>query len=155
MVGEEFGINSFKVFMAYKDVMMLEDDEIIECFKVHCSAVQYVKVQNTENLVHLKYQPIGGQSKLYTVQYAYRQNVTVHQTKKPFLLLYSTELRITVQYSTVQCSAVQYSTVQYSTVHCSTVQYSTDTYECFSVKSCLFLIFLNFITSETKFKSVN
>jgi len=33
VTGEEFGINSFKVFMAYKDVMMLEDDEIIECFK--------------------------------------------------------------------------------------------------------------------------
>ncbi|XP_023341254.1 dihydropyrimidinase 1 [Eurytemora carolleeae] len=40
MVGEEFGINSFKVFMAYKDVIMLEDNEIIECFKVNCSAVQ-------------------------------------------------------------------------------------------------------------------
>eukprot|EP00088_Acartia_fossae_P005269 TRINITY_DN12311_c0_g1_i1.p1 TRINITY_DN12311_c0_g1~~TRINITY_DN12311_c0_g1_i1.p1 ORF type:complete len:476 (+),score=113.26 TRINITY_DN12311_c0_g1_i1:171-1430(+) len=33
VTGEEFGINSFKVFMAYKDVMMLEDNEIIECFK--------------------------------------------------------------------------------------------------------------------------
>jgi len=30
---DEFGINSFKVFMAYKDVMMLDDHEIIECFK--------------------------------------------------------------------------------------------------------------------------
>eukprot|EP00111_Clytia_hemisphaerica_P008823 TCONS_00025788-protein len=27
------GINSFKVFMAYKDVMMLRDDEMFECFK--------------------------------------------------------------------------------------------------------------------------
>ena len=34
MTGEEFGINSFKVFMAYKDVMMLDDHDIIECFKV-------------------------------------------------------------------------------------------------------------------------
>jgi dihydropyrimidinase len=33
VTGDEFGINSFKVFMAYKDVMMLEDHEIIECFK--------------------------------------------------------------------------------------------------------------------------
>jgi len=33
VTGEEFGINSFKVFMAYKDVLMLEDDQIIECFK--------------------------------------------------------------------------------------------------------------------------
>ena len=31
---EDVGINSFKVFMAYKDVMMLQDDEIIEVFKV-------------------------------------------------------------------------------------------------------------------------
>ena len=30
----DVGINSFKVFMAYKDVMMLQDDEIIEVFKV-------------------------------------------------------------------------------------------------------------------------
>jgi len=29
----EIGINSFKVFMAYKDVFMLQDGEIIECFK--------------------------------------------------------------------------------------------------------------------------
>jgi len=34
VTGEEFGINSFKVFMAYKDVLMLENDQIIECFKV-------------------------------------------------------------------------------------------------------------------------
>ena len=69
MVGEEFGINSFKVFMAYKDVMMLEDDEIIECFKVNCSAVQYCK--STEywksGSFKVQDQPIGGQSKLYTV----------------------------------------------------------------------------------------
>ena len=30
---EEVGINSFKMFMAYKDMMMLRDDEMIECFK--------------------------------------------------------------------------------------------------------------------------
>ena len=29
------GINSFKVFMAYKDVFMLRDNEIIDCFKVN------------------------------------------------------------------------------------------------------------------------
>jgi len=34
VTGEEFGINSFKVFMAYKDVMMLDDHDIIECFKM-------------------------------------------------------------------------------------------------------------------------
>ena len=34
VTGPEVGINSFKVFMAYKDVMMLQDDEIIEVFKV-------------------------------------------------------------------------------------------------------------------------
>ena len=30
---EEIGINSFKCFMAYKDVMMLRDDELLEVFK--------------------------------------------------------------------------------------------------------------------------
>jgi hypothetical protein len=41
---EEYGINSFKVFMAYKDVLMLQDDEIIECFKVifHYMTIIYV-----------------------------------------------------------------------------------------------------------------
>ena len=34
VTGEGVSINSFKVFMAYKDVMMLDDHEIIECFKV-------------------------------------------------------------------------------------------------------------------------
>jgi len=33
VVSPEIGINSFKVFMAYKDVFMLKDGEIIECFK--------------------------------------------------------------------------------------------------------------------------
>ena len=31
----DIGINSFKVFMAYKDVFMLRDNEIIDCFKVN------------------------------------------------------------------------------------------------------------------------
>ena len=35
VTGPDIGINSFKVFMAYKDVMMLEDDEIIKAFKVY------------------------------------------------------------------------------------------------------------------------
>jgi len=34
VAGPEFGINSFKVFMAYNGVMRLHDDEIIECFKI-------------------------------------------------------------------------------------------------------------------------
>jgi len=33
VTSQEVGINSFKVFMAYKDVFMLRDNEIIECFK--------------------------------------------------------------------------------------------------------------------------
>ena len=36
----DIGINSFKVFMAYKDVMMLQDDEIIEVFKVSMIDIQ-------------------------------------------------------------------------------------------------------------------
>ena len=34
VTSQDVGINSFKVFMAYKDVFMLRDNEIIECFKV-------------------------------------------------------------------------------------------------------------------------
>ena len=34
VASQDVGINSFKVFMAYKDVFMLRDNEIIECFKV-------------------------------------------------------------------------------------------------------------------------
>ena len=30
---ERRGVNSFKMFMAYKDVFMLRDDEMLECFK--------------------------------------------------------------------------------------------------------------------------
>merc|ERR1719309_1284099 len=33
ITSQDVGINSFKVFMAYKDVFMLRDNEIIECFK--------------------------------------------------------------------------------------------------------------------------
>jgi len=33
VTSQDVGINSFKVFMAYKDVFMLRDNEIIECFK--------------------------------------------------------------------------------------------------------------------------
>merc|ERR1711892_319636 len=33
VVSQDVGINSFKVFMAYKDFFMLRDNEIIECFK--------------------------------------------------------------------------------------------------------------------------
>ena len=35
----DVGINSFKVFMAYKDVFMLRDNEIIDCFKVNAHVV--------------------------------------------------------------------------------------------------------------------
>ena len=38
---EGVSINSFKVFMAYKDVFMLRDNEIIECFKVKTKEYYY------------------------------------------------------------------------------------------------------------------
>ena len=45
VVSQDVGINSFKVFMAYKDVFMLRDNEIIECFKVSQAINLSLRVQ--------------------------------------------------------------------------------------------------------------
>ena len=45
---EEIGINSFKMFMAYKDVMMLRDNEMIEVFKV-CRKIGGLAQVHAEN----------------------------------------------------------------------------------------------------------
>ena len=45
---EEVGINSFKMFMAYKDMMMLRDDEMIECFKT-CRKIGGLAQVHAEN----------------------------------------------------------------------------------------------------------
>ena len=42
------GINSYKVFMAYKDVMMLEDPDIFKCFRV-CRALRALPMVHAEN----------------------------------------------------------------------------------------------------------
>jgi len=45
---EEIGINSFKCFMAYKDVMMLRDDELLEVFKT-CRGIGALAQVHAEN----------------------------------------------------------------------------------------------------------
>ncbi|XP_076306935.1 dihydropyrimidinase-like isoform X3 [Tachypleus tridentatus] len=45
---KEHGINSFKMFMAYKDVFMLRDDELIEVFKT-CKALGAIAQVHAEN----------------------------------------------------------------------------------------------------------
>jgi len=49
----EFGINSFKVFMAYNGVMRLHDNEIIECFKKvrELGAIGQVHAENGDVIV--------------------------------------------------------------------------------------------------------
>jgi dihydropyrimidinase len=42
------GINSFKVFMAYKDVLMLEDAEMYQCFK-KCKQLGALAMVHAEN----------------------------------------------------------------------------------------------------------
>ena len=45
---EEKAINSFKMFMAYKDVLMLQDGEMLECFKA-CRAIGAIGQVHAEN----------------------------------------------------------------------------------------------------------
>jgi len=45
---QDKGINSYKVFMAYKDVMMLEDPDIFKCFRV-CRALRALPMVHAEN----------------------------------------------------------------------------------------------------------
>ena len=47
-ITQEFGIPSFKTFMAYKDVFMLEDDEMLECYR-HCAAIGAQAMVHAEN----------------------------------------------------------------------------------------------------------
>ena len=42
------GVNSFKVFMAYKDVLMLEDAEMYQCFK-RCRELGAIAMVHAEN----------------------------------------------------------------------------------------------------------
>jgi len=48
LCSDEVGINSFKMFMAYKDVMMLRDNEMIEVFKV-CRQIGALAQVHAEN----------------------------------------------------------------------------------------------------------
>lgn len=45
---EKMGINSFKMFMAYKDVFMLRDNEMIEVFKT-CREIGAIGQVHAEN----------------------------------------------------------------------------------------------------------
>ncbi|ELT95974.1 hypothetical protein CAPTEDRAFT_148750 [Capitella teleta] len=45
---KEKGVNSFKVFMAYKDVLMLEDAEMYQCFK-KCKELRAIAMVHAEN----------------------------------------------------------------------------------------------------------
>ena len=45
---DKIGINSFKMFMAYKDVMMLRDNEMIEVFKT-CKEIGAIGQVHAEN----------------------------------------------------------------------------------------------------------
>lgn len=45
---KEKGINSFKMFMAYKDVLMLRDDDMYLCFE-HCKKIGALAQVHAEN----------------------------------------------------------------------------------------------------------
>lgn len=48
ILAQEHGINSFKMFMAYKDVFMLRDPELIEAFTA-CQSMGAVAMVHAEN----------------------------------------------------------------------------------------------------------
>ena len=49
-VVEELGIPSFKTFMAYKDVFMIDDAEMLECYR-HCANIGAIgKLQSGLNV---------------------------------------------------------------------------------------------------------
>ena len=45
---QQHGVNSFKFFMAYRDLFMLKDSELIEAFKV-CKSLGAVAMVHAEN----------------------------------------------------------------------------------------------------------
>ena len=48
-VVEELGIPSFKTFMAYKDVFMIDDAEMLECYR-HCANIGAIgKLKNFDD----------------------------------------------------------------------------------------------------------
>ena len=47
-IASEYGVNSFKTFMAYKDVFMLEDDEMLECYR-HAAGIGALAMVHAEN----------------------------------------------------------------------------------------------------------
>ncbi|CAG5128274.1 unnamed protein product, partial [Candidula unifasciata] len=48
VLSSEKGVNSFKIYMAYKDVLMLEDPEMYSCFK-RCKELKVLPMVHAEN----------------------------------------------------------------------------------------------------------
>ena len=44
----ELGVNSFKTFMAYKDVFMIDDAEMLECYR-HTGQIGGIAMVHAEN----------------------------------------------------------------------------------------------------------
>lgn len=44
----KYGVNSFKTFMAYKEAIMLRDDELLECF-YNCAKIGALAQVHAEN----------------------------------------------------------------------------------------------------------
>ena len=56
IMSEERGVNSFKMFMAYKDVFMLRDEELYEVYKrvrdLGCLAMMHA--ENGDVIMHVR-----------------------------------------------------------------------------------------------------
>ena len=48
IIARDYGINSFKTFMAYKDVFMIDDSEMLECYR-HCASIGGLAMVHAEN----------------------------------------------------------------------------------------------------------
>lgn len=57
ILSQEHGVNSFKMFMAYKDLFMLRDPELIEAFTAckNLGAVAMVHAENGDIIAAVSY----------------------------------------------------------------------------------------------------
>jgi len=101
VASQDVGINSFKVFMAYKDVFMLRDNEIIECFKrvKELGGIGQVHAENgdviVENVAKLLSAGITGpeghplsRPEEVEAEATYRACVIANQTKCPLYVVH-------------------------------------------------------------------